>query len=121
MNQVFWENQRLMEWNRIFSKNFRNELKKKPVDYESHHKNFLKKIDKENEEKLKKYENETKINKKILGDNRYFRLYINNFQKENNENNNQIDNISIKGSFSPKIKLNKNMKKKMRILSQDFD
>ena len=121
MNQVLWENQRLMELNRIFSKNFRNELKKEPLEYESHHKNFLKKIDKENEQKLKKYENESKIYKKILGDNRHFRLYINNFHQGNNEKDNKIDNMSLKGSFSPKIKLNKNMRKNMRILSQDFD
>jgi len=120
MNQVMWDNQRHAELNRIFSKNFRNQKeKKKPFEFENHHNNFLKKIEKENEEKKKKYEIESKMNKKILGDNHYFKLYMNNFQIGKLDK--QKENISLKGSFSPKVKLNKNMRIKMKIFSEDKD
>jgi hypothetical protein len=102
MNQNLWEKERQSEINRIFGQNLRNDDKgKKAFNFEKQHNDFLERFEKENFEKKKKFETESKINRKIFGDDMYLKKYIENIQIKirneslNNSNSDFDNNISI--------------------------
>ena len=86
LNQELWNSERKAEKNRMFYKNFRKGNEKKTIEeIDRQHLNFLRKIEFVNHERKKSYESELLSNKKILGDNRYFKEFIKNIQTPKNK------------------------------------
>jgi len=84
LNQELWDYERQAEKNKFISKDLKlREQKIKTNNIEKQHLDFLRKIENFNINQKKKLEIECQNNKKILGDNRYFKQYIKNFNFEN--------------------------------------